>query len=487
MPKSKFFLLVSVIFLLAIAASCFFAVEDFHNFLADKILLVFLLGIFCLFLSFWQRNFFILFIIVLVILRIYYFTQAEYDAKSFVYNKNYSLLARVVDRDKKIDSWRYVVMDQNQKVPNRIILNAPLYPEYKINDLWQLDCYLVAPKPIANDNENIFYYDKYLAKDKIFYNCLKPKIKKIGQVYSWDNFINNSRNYFIKNLNALPEPEGAFAKAIILGNQKEVPNNLAQAFSRTGLVHIISISGLHMVIVIWLIYALLGFLGLSRQRAFIFLALGLFAYLYLIGFISPALRSSAMILLALFGPIIKRQTFSLYSVVFLADIFVLANPYLLLFDISFQLSFLAVLGLIFYTNYFKYFFRKIPQIFNSREVLAVTLAAQMFTWPVTAYYFANISLVAGLANFLALPLFPAILVLTLLLAIFGVMPFLKIIFLWPLDILLRLLFKIIDYLAVFKYAAISIRGFDWQFLLLSFLITIMITILIKPTKYEAPD
>jgi hypothetical protein len=117
----------------------------------------------------------------------------------------------------------------------------------------------------------------------------------------------------------------------------------------------------------------------------------------------------------------------------------------------------------------------------------VTSAAQMFTWPLTAYYFANVSLVAAIANFLALPLFPFILVLTILLAIFGQIPILSAVILWPLDLLLRLCFKIMEILASFQYAALSIAGFDWQFLLLSFVFVIIITIIIKPQKYEAPD
>jgi competence protein ComEC len=242
-----------------------------------------------------------------------------------------------------------------------------------------------------------------------------------------------------------------------------------------------------MVIIIWLMYALLGLLGLYRQQVFIFLFFVLLAYLYLIGFISPALRSSAMILLALAGPLIRRQTFSLYSVVFLADLFVLANPYFLLFDISFQLSFLAVFGLIFYTNFFNYIYRKIPNTFKVRETLSVTSAAQMFTWPLTAYYFGNFSFIAAIANFLALPLFPFILVFTILLAIFGQLSFLWPLFFWPLDLLLRLCFKLMEILGSFQYAALNISGFDWQFLLLSFVFVIMITIIIKPQKYEAPD
>ncbi len=473
--------------MLAVMAGCFFNIITFHSLVADNILVLWLIFLGCIFLCFKNRYFFLLTILLLVILRLFYFGKGEWQVSSFVYEKNYDFSALVLDRDKALDGWQYTIQAQSDVFVGRALLKSVLYPEYQINDILQINCFVYKPEPIIQDGKNTFYYDKYLAKDKIFYRCAQAKIKKIGHENNWNDFVNQGRNFFTDNINLLPEPQGAFAKAIILGNQKEVPKYLVNQFSRTGLTHIISISGLHMVIIIWLMYALLGTFGLYRQQVFIFLFLALLAYLYLIGFISPALRSSAMILLALLGPLIKRQTFSLYSVIFLADLFVLANPYFLLFDISFQLSFLAVFGLIFYTNFFNNLYKKIPNTLKIRETLSVTSAAQIFTWPLTAYYFANVSLIAALANFLALPLFPFILVFTILLAIFGQVSFFSPFFLWPLDLLLRLCFKIMEILASFKYAALNISGFDWQFLLLSFFLVIIITIFLKPQKYEAPD
>ncbi len=473
--------------MLAIVAGCFFADFIFDFFRTIDIIWLWLFLGFSFLLCFKSRYFFILVVISLAFLRLYYFTVEERLIADFTFAENYTFESVVVDRDKSLDSWQYILEPKSEIFVGRILLKNSLYPEFEINDQLEVHCFVYQPEPIAQSGRNTFYYDKYLAKDHIFYRCAKPKIRKIGHRDSWNDFVNQGRNFFVANLNKLPEPQSAFAKAIILGNQKEVPKYITDQFSRTGLTHIISISGLHMVIIIWLMYALLGLLGLYRQQVFIFLFLALLAYLYLIGFISPALRSSAMILLALAGPLIRRQTFSLYSVIFLADLFVLVNPYFLLFDISFQLSFLAVFGLIFYSNFFNNIYKKIPNTFKIRETLAVTSAAQIFTWPLTAYYFGNFSLIAAIANFLALPLFPFILVFTILLAVFGQISFLWPLFFWPLDLLLRLCFKLMEILGSFQYAALNISGFDWQFLLLSFVFVIIITILIKPQKYEAPD
>lgn len=473
--------------MLAIMAGCFFDDFLFAFFQSIDPIYLWLFFILCILGSFKNRYFFLLVIFLLVILRLYYFTSEERLLGGFQFSKNYHFTGMIVDRDKSLDSWQYIVDPVDELFVGRILLKSGFYPDFAINDLVEIDCFVYRPEPIAQEGRNTFYYDKYLAKDKIFYRCAKPKIKSVGHPVSWNDFIHRARNFFVANLNILPEPQSAFAKAIILGNQKEVPKYITDQFSRTGLTHIISISGLHMVIIIWLMYALLGILGLYRQQVFIFLFLALLAYLYLISFISPALRSSAMILLALLGPIIKRQTFSLYSVVFLADLFVLYNPYFLLFDISFQLSFLAVFGLIFYSNFFNHLYQKIPNHFKLRETLAVTSAAQVFTWPLTAYYFGNFSVIAAVANFLALPLFPFILVFTILLAVFGQISVLGFVLMWPLDLLLRLSFKMMEILARFKYAAFNITDFDWQFLLLSFVFVIMLTIMINPQKYETPD
>ncbi|MCD4760929.1 ComEC/Rec2 family competence protein, partial [bacterium] len=220
------------------------------------------------------------------------------------------------------------------------------------------------------------------------------------------------------------------------------------------------------------------------KKSFWFLAGFLFVYLYLIGFPSSAVRASLMVMMVLLGPFLGRKTNSVYSLILAADIFVILNPYLLLYDIGFQLSFLAVLGLLFYVRFFNKVLVFIPQKFKIREVMSVTLAAQVFTWPLIIYYFNIFSIVAPLANFLVLPFLPAVLILSLVLALFGVWPLLAQIIAWPLFIILKIIVKIAIILSKIPFAYLELNNFSLFYLLLSLFFMFLITLILKPQDYE---
>ncbi len=246
----------------------------------------------------------------------------------------------------------------------------------------------------------------------------------------------------------------------------------------------IAISGLHMAIIVWLLQSLLLGMGIRRQTSFVYLFLFLLLYLYLIGFVPSAVRASLMVMMVLLGPILRRQTMSVFSLILAADVFVLVNPDLLVYDIGFQLSFLAVLGLLWYVRFFNKILFFIPQKFKLREVLSVTLSAQVFTWPLIVYYFGIFSVIAPLANFLVLPLLPAILLLSLLLALVGFIPIIASIISWPLFILFKIIVIITNYLSQIPGAYININNFSNIYLIISFIFIFLITFIIKPYNYE---
>ncbi|MFA5126689.1 MAG: ComEC/Rec2 family competence protein [Patescibacteria group bacterium] len=474
MAKSKFFLLFSLIFL---GANLFLLLFDFIW--PANVLYIWLFFVLTLILSIWRRYFFLLLVILAAFLRIYYFIQPEILAQQFVYEQKYTFSAFVLDADKRLDGWQLLVKSPDLKLPGKIIVYAPLYPDYQVGDSLGLSCRLFKPEKIDSGSGRQFDYPKYLAKDNILATCPATSIKYLGHQARPLDFLSKSKQYFLDNLDKnISDPAAAFAKAIILDSRQEMPKYLTPLFSHTGLTHVISISGLHMVVIIWFFHWLLQILGLKRQHIFWVLAAVLFLYLYLLGFISPALRSTAMILLVLLGPSLGRPALSVYSLLFLVDVMVLVNPYILLYDIGWQLSFSATLGLIWYVPLFKNMLAKLPNPFAWQEVLAVTLAAQVFTWPLVLYYFHIFSLVSPLANFLVLPLFPPILILSLMVAIFGGQ-FGQILG-WPLGLLIKLMFWLIKNLGGGSWSYLTIDNFSLPIFLSSLILMIVITLIIKP-------
>ncbi len=404
----------------------------------------------------------------------------------FVFEQFYTFQAQVLAADKKLDGWNLLVRPDNlADFSGKLIAYLPLYPEYHYGDILQISCLISQPEPITAEDSQTFFYDKYLAKDGIYGICFRPQIKLLSQHKNFYFYLYSAKNYFWQNLNNyLREPASSLAKAMLLAQRREIPDELREVFARVGLSHMMAISGLHMAVIIWLMQFAFLALGLSRQQAFGCLLVILLLYLFLIGFPSSAVRASLMVIVALSGAYLGRNTNSVYSLILAADIFVLLNPYVLLYDIGFQLSFLAVLGLIYYVDFFQKIFSFVPKRLKLREVLAVTLAAQVFTWPLIVYYFQIFSLIAPVANFFILPFLPAVLVLALLLALSGFWSGLAGLIAWPLYLILELIVLLARILAQIPCAFLVIKDFSFVFLISSLIFMFLITFVIKPQEYE---
>jgi len=405
---------------------------------------------------------------------------------SFNYGSFYKFQAIVKGVDKKLDGYNIIIQPQNlDNFSGKILVYTDLYPNYQYGDILEVSAKVYQAEKILGDDGKYFAYDKYLAKDGIFGTCFRPRIKIIGQNKDLSFYIFKSKKYFWQSLNDyLVEPSSSLAKAMFLAARREIPEELRNIFARVGLSHMIAISGLHMAIIVWLLQSFLISLGFSRKSSLLFLIILLGLYLYMIAFPSSAVRASLMVIILLIGPFVGRNTESIYSLILVADIFVLFNPYLLLYDIGFQLSFLAVLGLLYYVRFFNKFLVFIPNKFKIRETMSVTLAAQVFTWPLIVYNFKIFSLVAPLANFLVLPFLPLVLVLSIVLALFGFWSMAAGLVAWPLFIILKIIVYIADLLSKIPYAFIQIDNFSLVYMLLALLFTIIVTLVLRPQNYE---
>lgn len=414
-----------------------------------------------------------------------YFDNQEYNP-DFIYGNFYNFTAKVKDLDKKLDGWNLIVSPLDlDNFSGNILVYAPLYPEYNYGDILSMSCKVYQPEPIADSDGQVFRYDKYLAKDNIYATCFRPNIKVIGRDNNLYFYIFRAKEYFWNNLDIyLREPASSLAKAMLLASRREIPEITRNIFARVGLSHVIAISGLHMAIIVWLTQLFLLSLGLSRKKSFLFLIIILFVYLYLISFPASAVRASLMLIMLMLGPFVGRNTESIYSLILVADIFVIFNHYLLLYDVGFQLSFLAVLGLLYYVRFFQKYLIFIPNKFKIREVMSVTLAAQVFTWPLIVYNFGIVSLIAPIANFFILPFLPLVLVLSILLSFFGAWSILAQVIAWPLFIILKIIVFLSSYLSQIPYAYFQVENFSLIYMLLSLLFMFILTFILKPQNYE---
>ena len=321
------------------------------------------------------------------------------------------------------------VNGEGEKVSGTALIQVPRYPTYHYGDVLKITGKLETPEPFDN-----FDYKSYLERQGIYSVIYYPGVEILdrGQGFKPWQWIYSLRERLSASLaRALPEPQGSLAQGILLGLRSNIPDSLNQAFSRTGTAHILAISGLNISIVIAILLSL-GILVFGRQRSiYIWLALGvIWLYTLLAGMNPPVIRAAIMGSLFLIAEYLGRQGSAIIALAFAAAVMVGIQPQLL-WSVSFQLSFLAMAGLIFFYPYFQAWGRKgVGRFFKNREKIvptasiitdgfASTLAAIVAVGPLIAYNFGVVSLVGPPATFFSLPALPAIIVTTALVAFAG--------------------------------------------------------------------
>lgn len=196
----------------------------------------------------------------------------------------------------------------------------------------------------------------------------------------------------------LPEPEASLLSGIVLGSKRELPEEFYQALQQTSTLHIVVASGYNLTVVTSIV---LGFLSGPLKRQWAVLASLVFAwgYVALVGFEPAVLRAGIMISALMMGQLLNRQTSSLRALFLAGGVMLLSQPQIL-WNLGFQLSFLATLGLVLLSPMFS----KLDQIkfLNFGPSLKETLSAQIMVLPLLVYHFQSFSPIGFLINPLVL-------------------------------------------------------------------------------------
>ena len=277
----------------------------------------------------------------------------------------------------------------------------------------EYDCLKIKGKAKNIDSIDDNGYRNYLLSRGVKGTIYLPETKKIACPRNFEmsfykkilGFKNKTKE--IINF-SLPKIKADFLTALILGGKNTISKDWSDKLNRTGVSHVIAISGMHITIWAFLIIEFLILLGFWRGQAFYLVILFLIVYLILIGFPASAVRAAIMAVIFLTAQKIGYATQSDRLVVMAAFLMILFNPFVI-YDIGFQLSVLAILGIIYLSPFFTFLLEKIKMPRIIREVLAMTFAAQIFVIPILAYNFGQISVVSPITNILIAPLFPFIL------------------------------------------------------------------------------
>jgi competence protein ComEC len=212
----------------------------------------------------------------------------------------------------------------------------------------------------------------------------------------------------------LPEPQASLLSGIVLGTRRQMPKNFQQNLQKTGTIHVIVASGYNISVVAGLLISvILRFI--KRQFALFLSFLGILAYTLMAGAEPPVVRAAIMGSLTFLAQFLGREKDGVRALFFAGGVMLLANP-LILFDLGFQLSFLATAGILFLGPKLS---GKIFRLPGLGENLRTTLAAQLGVLPILLANFGQISFLSPLVNVLVLPVVPLIMILGAITAIFG--------------------------------------------------------------------
>jgi competence protein ComEC len=214
----------------------------------------------------------------------------------------------------------------------------------------------------------------------------------------------------------------AVASALVAGYDDEVDQELLNAFSGAGVLHVLSVSGMHVALIYQGLFLLLGFMNRkkwSRHLLYLFLIVFIWFYALLTGFSPSVARSAVMLSIVILAKWHHANANVFNTIVVTAMALLIYNPFYIT-EVSFQLSFLAVWGIIFFHPKIFSLYEPASRIIHwVWELTSVSLAAQLMTFPLGLYYFHQFPNYFMLANLLIIPLSGIIIYLCIAVLVFS--------------------------------------------------------------------
>jgi competence protein ComEC len=324
-------------------------------------------------------------------------------------------------------------------------------------------------KNFSSETGRTFNYEKFLAKDGIGYIINFARFKKVDS--NKGNFVVAKllafKHAFTANLAQLiSEPQASLLGGLIVGAKEALGKNLLDDFRKVGVIHIVVLSGYNITIVA---ESLMSFFKVFLPNVFAtsFGVLSIIAFALMTGASATVVRASIMALLVIVAKIGARRYDITRALLLAGLVMLINNPAILVFDPSFQLSFLATVGLIFVSPIVERWLQFVPEKFKMREVAVATLATQIFVLPYILYQMGTFSVVALPVNLLILSAIPLTMLLGFLAGIFGFVSLLLATpFAFGAYIFLAYELGVVNWFAKLPFASFSVPAFPFWLVIL---------------------
>jgi competence protein ComEC len=350
----------------------------------------------------------------------------------------------------------------------------PLSADVRVGDRVRVYGTLSLPQAFETENGRTFRYDKYLQARDIRFLIQFGSIymKEPAPWYSIPAALARVKHSFLDGLDrALPRPASALAGGIVIGGKEGLGTELEDAFTRSGLVQIIVLSGYNVMIVAEWVMAFFALLLLPRRLQFFAGGAALLLFVGIAGISATAIRAAIMAVIALYARATGRSYAASRALLFAVLLMLMWNPLYLIFDPGFGLSVAATAGIIWLAPIIEARFSRLRPFWAN--TIATTLAAQISVLPLLLYNIGLFSLVALPANLLVNPLVPLAMAASAIAGIVGMtigtfVPLIATIAGIPALILMRYFIFIAEKSSALPYAAFNLPLFSFWLVLLAY-------------------
>jgi competence protein ComEC len=303
-----------------------------------------------------------------------------------------------------------------QSKTDTVLVTTDRHVPVAYGDVVSVSGQLKVPEKFTTELGRTFDYPGYLKAKGVEYTLpfAEVIVEEKGRGNIFVAFLLTVKYRFMNLLEAvIPEPHVGLGEGLLLGVKQALGEDIETDFRRTGIIHIVVLSGYNVMLVVTFFMLCFSFF-LSPKKRVVAGVVAIVSFALLVGLSATVVRASIMASLLLFAQGFGRQYDVMRALFFAGAVMLFLNPYLLLYDIGFQLSFMATLGLLLITPHFESTVVTGVQKLRLKDFFLATVATQIAVLPLLMYHIGEVSLVSVVVNVLILPVVPVAMFLTFL-------------------------------------------------------------------------
>jgi competence protein ComEC len=363
-----------------------------------------------------------------------------------------------------------------------VTVGADRYDDVRYGDIVQVTGILRQPENFTTDQGSEFDYVSYLYKDDILYTVPKAQVHVLfrGKGNPILAVLGRFQKSVIQSFkHVLPAPEAALLSGLLLGTKSSISEQFRNELVETGTIHIIALSGSNVTIVANTFRAMLSRVpGITPHIGSVAGAVGVLLFVTMTGLQSSAIRSGIMAVISIFARSTGRSYTATRALLLAGMAMILWNPKYLVYDVSFHLSFLATLGLIFLvpilSSAFMWVRERVLWFVPLREMVTTTIGAQIAVTPYILFSMGTFSFVSLPANIFILPIIPVVMATGTAAGLIGLFsPALAVPFGYVSYYILAYVAEVVSFFAKVPYASISISGIPLSLCLFSYVLLVI--------------